>query len=454
MILIVDDDIAVQASLALILKQNGYQVTKAGSPGEAMEAISTYKPDLILLDLNFSVATTGEEGFRLFKQIKAVDSSIPVILITGWATINIAVEGMKMGARDFLSKPWNNDTLLQSIATTLELKKQNPQTQLTRIKLDQQYDFGHIIGEDSNFLKVLQTVGQVAATNASVLILGESGTGKELIAEALHQNSRRTDKPFVKVNLGGIPETLFESELFGHKKGAFTDARFDRKGRFELANKGSIFLDEIGDLDWANQVKLLRVLQDQTFEVLGSSQTRKINVRVISATNRDLEQMVAEGKFREDLFYRINLITIKLPTLRERFNDIPRLVQFYIENLKNFYDRPGLKVAPEAMNWLKTYPFPGNIRQLKNVVERTVLLSNTNTLQIKDFKPHLNIPKKVPKGKLPEVGTMTLEEVEIQMIKKAMTFHQGNVSRVAKALGLTRSSLYRRLEKYDIPFQK
>ncbi len=453
MILIIDDDIAVQKSLSLLLRQQGYKVATADGPPEARDWLKAHHPDLIILDLNFSVETSGEEGLLLFKEIKELQPNVPVVLITGWGTIDLAVQGMKMGARDFISKPWDNEHLLQSVRTILQLEVAHDVIS-ERKKLDKKYDFGHIIGEDPTFLEVLESVGRVAATDAPVLILGESGTGKELIAEAIHQNSKREKKPFVKVNLGGIPESLFESEMFGHKRGAFTDARFDRKGRFEMAHTGTIFLDEIGDLEWANQVKLLRVLQDHTFEVLGSSQTKKVNVRVVSATNRDLAKMVTEGKFREDLFYRINLITLRLPPLRERPNDIPLLVRFYINNLKNYYDKPGIEVSPAAMRWLKSYPFPGNIRQLKNVVERTVLLSPSKVLEIEDFRPHLSdTPASTQKRQLPDVGLMTLEEMEIQMIKKAMDFHQNKVSRVAKALGLTRSSLYRRLEKYGIDYE-
>lgn len=453
MILIIDDDKAVQTSLSLLLRQRKYEVIFADGPESAMEQLDKHSPKLILLDLNFSIETSGKEGLDLLSRIRSKKPGVPVILITGWATIDLAVKGMKLGAKDFISKPWDNDHLLQSIATILELEKEQLPT-LSRKKLDEKYDFDNLIGEDPAFLDILESVGRVAATDASVLILGESGTGKELIAEAIHQNSKRAQKPFVKVNLGGIPENLFESELFGHKRGAFTDARFDRKGRFELAHTGTIFLDEIGDLEWANQVKLLRVLQDHTFEVLGSSQTKKVNVRVISATNRDVSKMVSEGQFREDLFYRLNLITLRLPALRERPEDIPRLIQFYIDNLKHYYDKPNIALSNSAMNWLKNYPFPGNIRQLKNVVERTVLLANSMTLEIEDFKPHLtDTPQPVTKAGLPEVGTMTLEEMEIQMIKKAMAFHQNKVARVARALGLTRSSLYRRLDKYGIPYE-
>lgn len=453
MILIIDDDIAVQTSLSLLLRQHGFEVAIKDGPADALSFLRRQHPELIILDLNFTVDTSGKEGFQLFQQIRELDATIPVVLITGWATIELAVQGMKLGAKDFISKPWINEYLLQSIKTILQLITQQPQSS-TRRELNEKYDLDHIIGEDPDFIKILETVARVAETNASVLILGESGTGKELIAEAVHQNSKRRNKPFVKVNLGGIPGSLFESEMFGHKRGAFTDARSDRIGRFEMANFGTIFLDEIGDLDKTSQVKMLRVLQDRTFEVLGSSQTKSIDVRVISATNRNLAEMVAAGDFREDLFYRINLITIELPPLRERPGDIPLLVQFYINNLKSLYNRPDLRVSKAAMNWLKTLTLPGNIRQLKNLVERTVLVTPKDELDVADFQKHfLEAPKSLSNNDLPEVGSMTLEEMEIEMIKKAMIFHNNRVVKVAKALGLTRSALYRRLEKYDIPFE-
>lgn len=453
MILIIDDDIAVQTSLSLLLRQHGFEVAIKDGPVEALAFLSKHRPQLILLDLNFTVDTSGNEGFKLFQQIREIDARIPVILITGWATIELAVQGMKLGAKDFISKPWVNEHLLQSVKTALQLATQQPQSS-TRRELNEKYELDHIIGEDDDFIKILETVARVADTNASVLILGESGTGKELIAEAIHQNSKRKHKAFVKVNLGGIPGGLFESEMFGHKRGAFTDARSDRIGRFEMANSGTIFLDEIGDLDKASQVKLLRVLQDRTFEVLGSSQSKTIDVRVISATNRNLAEMVATGDFREDLFYRINLITIELPPLRERPNDIPLLVQFYINNLKTLYNRPNLYINNNANKWFKTLTLPGNIRQLKNLVERTVLVTSKDELDVSDFQKHfVETHKTLHINDLPEVGSMTLEEMEIEMIKKAMAFHNNRVVKVAKALGLTRSALYRRLEKYDIPYE-
>lgn len=450
MILVIDDDIAVKVSIQLLLKQNGLAMHMVSSPKEALEWLSKHSPDLILLDMNFKVDTSGKEGLKLLSEIKSTWPTIPVILITGWATMELAIQGMKAGAQDFISKPWTNDHLLQAIRTALDLSKPIV-TSSNRKKLNEQYDFSSIVGEEPALLSVLETMGRVAQTDASILILGESGTGKELIAEAIHQNSKRKNQPFVKVNLGGISSSLFESELFGHKRGAFTDAKYDRKGRFEMAHKGSIFLDEIGELDQANQVKLLRVLQDRTFEVLGSSQTKSVDIRVICATNRNLADMVAKGLFREDLFYRINLITIHLPPLRDRPNDIPLLANHFLQNLKNLYNRPGLQLDKNAVQWLTNYSFPGNIRQLKNLVERTVLISERDQLIAEDFENSLHPGvKKLQDGTLPEIGSMTIEEMEKEMILKAMQHYNNQVSKAAKALGLTRSAMYRRLEKYGI----
>ncbi len=309
MILIIDDDIAVRASLLLLLQNDSYKCATAESAEEALKILHQHKISLIILDLNFSIETSGEEGMALLQKVRRTNESIPVILITGWGTIQLAMQGMRLGANEFITKPWSNDYLLQSVKTLLNLQEKKTEHH-TRKQLDSLYNFQHIIGEDKHMLELLETVGRVAETDASVLIMGESGTGKELIAEAIHQNSLRKNRPFIKVNLGGISTSLFESEMFGHVRGAFTDARTDRIGRFEFANRGTIFLDEIGDLDAGSQVKLLRVLQDRTYEVLGSSRTRTVDVRVISATNRNLEEMVDKGTFREDLLYRINLITI------------------------------------------------------------------------------------------------------------------------------------------------
>ncbi|WP_214226065.1 sigma-54 dependent transcriptional regulator [Pedobacter sp. B4-66] len=454
MILIVDDDIAVRTSLTLLLESGGNKVQEADSAVGALNIIKRQMPELIILDLNFSIDTTGKEGMELLSSIRQIDAGVPVILITGWASIQLAVQGMKLGANDFINKPWNNEHVLQSVKTLLELNIAKTKNS-SRKQLDKQYNFKQIIAEDPRMLDILETIGQVATTDASVLILGESGTGKELIAEAIHENSLRRNKPFVKVNLGGISSSLFESEMFGHVRGAFTDARFDRTGRFEMSNKGTIFLDEIGELEAGSQVKLLRVLQDRTYEVLGSSRSKVVDVRVVCATNKSLNEMVGAGTFREDLLYRINLITINLPPLRERSGDIPLLVNFFIDNLKEIYNRPLLSVSANAMKWLQQLELPGNIRQLKNLVERTILVCKNSELGIDDFKAQLELsPVKKANLQMPGVGSITLEEMEIEMVKRAMSFHQNKITKAAASLGITRNSLYRRLEKYQIPFNE
>lgn len=452
MILIIDDDTAVQASLNLMLKQEGYQVKVSKSPQEGLQYLSDFPIDLVLLDMNFSNNTSGEEGLKTLQRIRQIAPQIPVILITGWATVPLAVEGMKIGASDFIGKPWDNQQLLQTVKTTLSLKQQNSKGNLSRSELDHKYRFDFMVGEDPAFVNILETVGRISATEAPVLIYGESGTGKELIAEAIHRNSNRSEQPFVKVNLGGISSSLFESEIFGHKKGAFTDAHFDRKGRFELANQGTIFLDEIGELDLNCQVKLLRVLQDKTYEVLGDSKTRKVDTRVICATNRPLEKMIETKQFREDLFYRINLITIKLPALRERPTDIPLLALHFLDNLKRSYGYSSLTITPSALNWLQQLHFPGNVRELKNLVERTVLISNKKILDIDDFSSQVQkITVSEMSSQLPP-SNLTLDEMEELMIRKNINLYHNNLTKVAKALGLSRGSLYRRLDKYGIPY--
>ncbi len=457
MILIVDDDKAVRTSLNLLLRKSGFDTAEAADPEEALAVIGKNTPSLCILDMNFSRATSGEEGLGLLRQIKKKHPDLPIILITAWGSISLAVEGMKLGASDFITKPWNNEFLVTSVKTILHLSRQDRTPESTvcdRTKLNQLYNFENIIGIDEKLLDVLSVAGRVSCTDASVLILGESGTGKEIVAEAIHANSRRSNGPFIKVNLGGIHTELFESEMFGHKKGAFTGAIRDRIGRFEMAHDGTIFLDEIGDLDAASQVKLLRVLQDRSFEALGTSIPRTADFRLISATNRNLGQMVSSGHFREDLYYRINLISLHLPPLRERCGDIPLLVQQFVDNIRQLYERPDLRVSTAAMNWLKTLPWPGNIRELKNLVERTVLVTTRDTLEIGDFQAHYKLsPRQAETITLPAVGTVTLEEMEKSMIERAMQFHQGNISKVARSLGLSRGALYRRLEKYGFPYE-
>jgi DNA-binding NtrC family response regulator len=454
MLLIVDDDPSVLASLALLLRQAGYRTHGVASPAEALAWLEREACDLVVQDMNFSRQTSGEEGLSLLASIKARKPQLPVILMTAWGSIALAVEGMKAGASDFITKPWTNQQLVQAVQTALGLaasRRGQDERPVSREDLDARYDLGALVGDDKQFLKVLQVAGRVAATEASVLVTGESGTGKELVAEALHRNSARRSGPFVKVNLGGISSTLFESEMFGHVKGAFTDARQDRVGRFEMAKGGTIFLDEIGELDAASQVKMLRVLQDRVFEVLGSSQPRSADVRVVSATNRNLAEMVQRGQFREDLLYRINLIAVHLPPLRERRSDIPLLARRFLHTVGQVYGKETLAIAPAALRWLQAAPWPGNVRQLRQTIERTVLVSPRDVLEVADFEAAAAMePAAAPRDPLPAVGSMTMDEIERAMIVKSLAHHAGNISRVAESLGMSRAALYRRLEKYGI----
>ena len=449
MILIIDDDSAVRSSLSFMLKRAGYEAQTVPGPREAMDVVRAEAPALILMDMNFTLSTTGEEGLTLLKQVKIFRPDVPVILMTAWGSIQLAVQGMQAGAFDFITKPWNNAALLQRIETALELTAVASKD--VQEEQSETLNRSHIIGKSQGLMEVLNTVARIARTNASVLITGESGTGKELIAEAIHINSQRVKQPFVKVNLGGISQSLFESEMFGHKKGAFTDATTDRVGRFELANKGTIFLDEIGDLDPSCQVKLLRVLQDQTFEVLGDSRPRKTDIRVVSATNADLRKMVSERTFREDLFYRINLITVKLPALRERREDIPLLARHFADRQAEINGLPRTEFSADALNFLSRLPYPGNIRELKNLVERTILVSGKPTLDASDFDAqYLRHDEPVKASESSSLAGMTLDEIERQTILQALDRHKGNLSQVAMTLGISRAALYRRLEKFNI----
>ena len=445
MILIIDDDSAIRTSLSFMLKRAKYEVQAVATPKEAMAVVRSVCPELILMDMNFSLTTSGDEGITLLKQVKIFQPDAPVILMTAWGSIDLAVKGMQAGAFDFVTKPWNNAALMQRIETALEL---NARKEAPKEVDEEGFDRSHIIGKSKALMDVLETIKRISKTNASVLVTGESGTGKELIAEALHKNSPRAKKPFVKVNLGGISQTLFESEMFGHKKGAFTDASADRVGRFEMADKGTIFLDEIGDLDLSCQVKLLRVLQEQTFEVLGDSRPQKVDIRVVSATNVDLAQRVQERTFREDLFYRINLITVHLPALRERKEDIPLLVRHFADKLCQANGLQAVDFTQAAMDYLQRLPFPGNIRELKNLVERTLLVSGKELLDVDDFKAQNTSAMEV--SAIGNLNGLTLEEVDKQRILQAIEQYNGNMSKVALSLGLSRGALYRRLEKYNI----
>ncbi len=462
MILIIDDDKAIRSSLNFMLSRTGYEVATAATPGEAVLIAQQQCPELILMDMNYSLSTTGEEGLRLLQEMKAIHPQTPVILITAWGSIDIAVQGMKLGAFDFITKPWDNRQLMQQIETALELSS-SPTVQSTNgpstTKTETSpFDRSFIIGHSQAITDVLKIIERVAKTNASVLITGESGTGKELIAEAIHRNSQRAQNAFVKVNLGGISQSLFESEMFGHKKGAFTDASSDRIGRFTLADKGTIFLDEIGELDLSCQVKLLRVLQDQTYEVLGDSKQRKIDVRVVCATNEDLLTMIKQKTFREDLFYRINLIQVHLPALRERREDIPLLIKHFAQRQQEEHNSPKVTFTEEAMTRLCALPYYGNIRELKNLIDRLIIMSNHNIIDGKVLDefglPNSNVKTEITAHPddscCASTNSMTLQEVETQAICQELIKHGGNLTLVARALGITRQALYRRMEKYKI----
>lgn len=438
MILVVDDDSMIRVSLRMLLERAGYDVELASTPSEAMDVIRVTEPQLVMLDMNFSRSTSGDEGLTLLKQIKIFCPDVPVVLMTAWGSIPLAVEGMRRGAADFITKPWDNRTLLNRIDTLLKLSGDIGSEALGD---KSSFDRSLIIGDSPALMTVLDTVKRVAPTGASVLIMGENGTGKELIAQTLHRNSPRRGKPFVKVNLGGVSTSLFESEMFGHRRGAFTGAVSDRKGRFELADTGTIFLDEIGDLDMSCQVKLLRVLQEQTFEPLGESRSHKVDVRVISATNAPLSQMVADRTFREDLFYRLNLITINVPPLRERVSDIPLLIRYFACAMARSADGIPVDFTADALERLARFPYPGNIRELKNMVERAILVSGKKVLDARDFD--------MPDLKLAETS-VTLSDNERNMIMKALRDAGGNMSQAALQLGISRQALYRRMEKLHI----
>ncbi len=435
-ILVVDDDPAIRTSLHLMLEREGYDVVLASDPAGAMATVRAMEPSLILLDMNFSRATSGDEGLTLLRQIRIFRPDVPVVLMTAWGSIPLAVEGMKAGASDFIAKPWNNAALIELVAAFASSPARSGG--MTDGDADGGFDRSLIVGESRQIRRVLDVVRRVAATNASVLIMGENGTGKELVAETIHRNSARASAPFVKVNLGGISRDLFESEMFGHCKGAFTGAVADRKGRFEMAHRGTIFLDEIGDVDAGCQVKLLRVLQEQTFEPLGSSRPVKVDVRVVSATNAPLPQMVVDGTFREDLFYRLNLITVTLPPLRERIDDIEPLVKHFSAGRAEF--------SPAAMDLLRAQQFPGNIRELKNLVQRAMLMFGAEI-----GEPELR--KAIGSGPVmrsPSADTATIGGQERAMVEEALAACHGNITQTATRLGISRQALYRRIEKYGI----
>lgn len=449
-ILMIDDDEDVLLAAKMLLKKQGHHVIIEKNPKKIPFLLHNDTYDVILLDMNFSKdITSGKEGFYWLEQILGHDPSAVVILITAFGDVEMAVRALKAGATDFILKPWQNEKLVATISTAIRLKQSyNEVDKLKKAKemLEEQIGrpFGEIIGQSKAIQEVFTLIDKVAKTDANILILGENGTGKELIARAIHQRSLRKDNSFVSVDMGAITETLFESELFGHKKGAFTDAREDRPGRFELANNGTLFLDEIGNLSMSLQSKLLSALQSRQVTRVGANQAMAVNIRLICATNMPLHKMVQEGTFRQDLLYRINTVELHVPPLAERVEDIPMLAQHYLNYYAKKYHKHVTSITPEAIDKLKRYAWPGNIRELQHGIERAVIMTDSATLQESDFLLSRTVSSNS------NSNTLNLDEVEKTAIVKALNMHNGNISKAADELGLTRASLYRRMEKYGI----
>ena len=441
----IDDDEDVLLAAKMLLKKQSHHVIIEKNPKKIPFLLNNDTYDVILLDMNFSKdITSGKEGFYWLEQILTYDPNAVVIMITAFGDVEMAVRALKAGATDFILKPWQNEKLIATISTAIRLKQSyNEVDKLKKAKemLEEQISkpFSEIIGQSQTIKEVFTLIDKVARTDANVLILGENGTGKELIARAIHQRSLRKDNSFVSVDMGAITETLFESELFGHKKGAFTDAREDRPGRFELANNGTLFLDEIGNLSLGLQSKLLSALQSRMVTRVGSNTSLSVNIRLICATNMPLHKMVLENTFRQDLLYRINTVEIRVPPLCERVEDIPLLAQHYLGYYAKKYHKQVTTVAPEAMDKLKRYAWPGNIRELQHSIERAVIMTDSATLQESDFLLSRAL------SSAPSNNTLNLDEVEKSAIAKALQMHNGNISKAADELGLTRASLYRRM---------
>ncbi len=446
-ILIADDQADVLEALRLLLKPEGYAVQAAQSPAGVLAALESADFDVVVIDLNYARDTTsGAEGLDLLARIREMDAALPVVLMTAWGSIELAVEGMRRGARDFVQKPWDNARLLATLATQVELARALRQSR--RLEEENRLLRGSgspvMIAEAPAMQPVLQMIARVGPSDASVLITGESGVGKGLVAQALHTASERSGRPFVAVNTGGLSEALFESEFFGHVKGAYTDARADRAGRFELADGGTLFLDEIANVPLGQQAKLLRAIETGEYERVGSSRTRRADIRLMSATNADLAAEAAAGRFREDLLFRINTVEIHVPPLRQRREDIPLLAAHFLKIHAARYRKNVQGFAPEAVEAMMSHRWPGNVRELDHAVERAVLMSAGEVIRSQDMM----LRRAREGGRALE--EMSLEEVESFLIQKTLARFSGNVSRAAEALGLSRSALYRRLERYGL----
>jgi DNA-binding NtrC family response regulator len=448
-VLIADDQPEILKALSFICSAEGYQTVTVNSPAAVVARLGKEDFDVVLIDLNYRQdISTGKEGLDLLKQISAIDPSIPVVVMTAYASIQLAVEAVRLGAKDFLQKPWENERLLSILRTQIALRdalrgKERLEAENSALRSAQTPSTG-FVATSSAMRQVREMVEQVAPSDANVMITGENGTGKGVVARMLHQSSLRSSQPLITVNMGGLPEGVFESEMFGHVKGAFTDARADRAGRFELADNGTLFLDEIANLTASQQSKLLRVLETGEFERVGSSKTRRADVRILTATNADLQKEIESGKFREDLFFRLNTIQIHLPPLRERAEDIPSLAGEFLTELGQRYRKEIHGFHADAIAALKSYAWPGNVRELRHVMERAVLLTRSAMIQVSD----LGI-RGTP-AKAPQLEEMDLDSAELFLINRALARHSGNALLAAKDLGLSRSAFYRRLQKFGI----
>jgi DNA-binding NtrC family response regulator len=446
-ILAADDQQHILEAIELLLKPQGYKVDSVRSPELAREALASEQYDAVLIDLNYTRDTTsGREGLDLLSEIVAHDSTLPVIVMTAWGNVELAVEAMRRGARDFIQKPWENERLLSILRTQVELHRalQEAERLAAENRLLNAQGRPEFVATSPSMIPVLETVTRIAPSDANVLITGEHGTGKEVVARTIHALSLRNSRPLVAVNTGGLAEGIFESELFGHVKGAFTDARADRIGRFELADGGTIFLDEIGNVPPRQQAKLLRVIESGEMERVGSSRSKRVDVRLVSATNTDLKAACQAGQFREDLLFRLNTVEIHLPALRERREDIPVLATHFLSQYASRYRRQVKGLDPTALQLLLQYAWPGNVRELEHTMERAVLMCRTEQIQASD----LGLSSQ--RGQAQNLEELSLEAVESILIRKALQRFQGNVSQAAEALGLSRGALYRRMEKYGL----
>ncbi len=446
-VLVADDDPDVLAALRLLLRGEGYDIETATSPALALAALESRDFDATLLDLNYARDTTsGREGLELVERLRALDPTLPVVGMTAWGSVEGAVAAVRRGARDYVQKPWDNARLLQTLRTQVELGRalRVGQRLEHENRLLRREGMPEMIADAPVMRPVLDLLARVGPSDANVLVTGEHGTGKELVARLLHASSPRAGRALVTVNVGGLAEGVFESELFGHVRGAFTGANADRAGRFELADGGTLFLDEIANVPLAQQARLLRVLQTGEFERVGSSRTRSVSVRLVSATNAELHAEVAAGRFREDLLFRINTVEVHLPALRERREDIPALAAHFLRLHAQRYRKPVESFDPEALRALLAHPWPGNVRELDHVLERAVLMARSTALEAGD------LGLRVSTSGAPALEQMTLDEVEKVLIQKALARHGGNVSDAAKTLGLSRSALYRRLERHGL----